>query len=83
MAMKFPTEFEFSWALGDKLNNLSASDGQRDKGDVAENNHFTWFGPCSGRFYASAMGEMARHVGVCGSDVIKAIQKMESADKNS
>jgi GTP-sensing pleiotropic transcriptional regulator CodY len=29
------------------------------------------------------MAEIARHVGVCGSAVIKAIQKMESADKDS
>lgn len=29
------------------------------------------------------MAEIARHVGVCGSAVIKAIQKMESADQNS
>ncbi len=34
-------------------------------------------------FYASAMAEMARHVGVCGSDLIKAIQRMESADQDS
>jgi DNA-binding MarR family transcriptional regulator len=29
------------------------------------------------------MAEIARHVGVCGSAVIKAIQKMESADQDS
>jgi REP element-mobilizing transposase RayT len=30
-----------------------------------------------------SMAEIARHVGVCGSAVIKAIQKMESADQDS
>ena len=29
------------------------------------------------------MAEIARHVGVCGSAVVKAIQKMESADQDS
>jgi hypothetical protein len=49
----------------------------REGGDVDENSHFKSL--CRG----IPMAEIARHVGVCGSAVVKAIQKMESVDQDS
>ena len=51
----------------------------RHPGDVAENRDFISLS----HEMEIPMAEIARHVGVCGSAVIKAIQKMESADKDS
>ena len=48
-------------------------------GDVAENRDFISLSD----EMEIPMAEIARHVGVCGSAVIKAIQKMESADQDS
>jgi hypothetical protein len=45
-------------------------------GDVAENRDFTSLS----HEMEIPMAEIARHVGGCGSAVVKAIQKMESAD---